>query len=146
MKKVLILTTCLAALAGLGSPLAAADRSEFAVIVHSGNTVTTISREELSKIFLKRLRTWENGSRAEPADQVPESPVREAFSRQIHDRNVVNVEVYWKRMIFSGRSVPPPELRGDAEVVAFVRDHPGAVGYVSPGIDLVGVRRLRLAE
>jgi hypothetical protein len=46
------------------------------------------------------------------------------------------VESYWQQAIFSGRSVPPLEKASDAEVLAFVRANPGAVGYVSGGADL----------
>lgn len=97
MKRVLLVTIVLAVAAAPLRPLSAAGGEEFTVIVHPASTVTTIARDELSKIFLKRLRTWEDGSRAVPVNQLPESPAREAFSRQVHDRSVINIEVYWKR-------------------------------------------------
>jgi hypothetical protein len=37
-------------------------------------------------------------------------------------------------------------MRGDEEVVTFVRKTPGAVGYVDARTDLDGVRTLRLTE
>ena len=146
MKRVLFIIVGLAVgVSLLGSQPAWCD-GDLAVIVHPESGVTTIARDELSKIFLKRLHTWSDGTRAVPVDQLPASSARQAFSRRIHDRSVINIEVYWKRMIFSGRSVPPPELRNDAEVVDFVRKTPGAVGYVDPRTDLEGVKRLRLTE
>lgn len=146
MKRTLAIAMALLLAAGAVRSLAAQDDDGFVVIVHPATTVSTISRAELSKIFLKRLRTWEDGSRAMPVNLPPESPLREAFSRRIHDRSVVNIEVYWKRQIFSGRSVPPPEARDDVAVVAYVRRTPGAVGYVDSRTAIEGVRRLRLTE
>ena len=116
------------------------------VIVHPDTAVTSISRAELSKIFLKRLRTWSDRTPAVPVDQVPHSPVRDEFTRWIHRRSVVNVEVYWKRLIFSGRAVPPLEIATDAEVIEFVRSTPGAVGYVQRTTVLPGVRRLEVTD
>ena len=68
-----------------------------------------------------------------PVDLSANSPVREAFSLAIHERDVNAVKSYWQRQIFSGRGVPPPEKASDSEVLAFVRANPGAVGYVSSG-------------
>ena len=127
----------------LGAAVAA--EQPFEVIVHPEDEITSISKAELSKIFLKRLRTWKNGVRARPVDQVPEAPIRESFSKTVHGRSVDAIEVYWKRMIFSGRGVPPDELGDDEAVIEFVRANPGAVGYVDASADLGGVRKLTLS-
>ena len=44
--------------------------------------------------------------------------------------------------MFSGRDVPPAIAKSDAEVLAFVRANRGAVGYVTAGADLAGVKVL----
>jgi len=41
------------------------------------------------------------------------------------------VRRYWQQCIFSGRSVPPPELDSDEAIVRYVAKYRGAVGYVS---------------
>ena len=127
-------------LALAGGPAA----DEFVLVAHPDLRVVSVSRAELSKIFLRRLRTWSDGTPARPVDQLPDRPVRSWFSRRVHGRSVVNIEVYWKRRIFSGRGVPPPELGDDQQVLEFVRTQPGAVGYVAAGRDLAGVRKLAL--
>ncbi|MDH3404216.1 MAG: hypothetical protein OES32_16985 [Acidobacteriota bacterium] len=124
---------------------ATAEAADPVVVVHPSTRVLEVSKAELSKIFLKRLRTWADGSLAQPIDQVP-GPVREEFTQWVHGRSVVTIEVYWKRMIFSGRAVPPAEAADDAAVLDFVRRTPGAVGYVSGSAQLDGVRKLDLRE
>lgn len=114
------------------------------VIAHPTTELESISRAELAKIYMKRLRSWQNGVRARPVDQLPESPVRRAFSEQVLRRSVVNTEVYWKKMIFSGRAVPPPEVESDERVLDYVLRTPGAVGYVSPSVVLDGVLEVRV--
>jgi hypothetical protein len=42
--------------------------------------------------------------------------------------------------VFSGRDTPPAIKASDASVLEFVRANPGAIGYVSPGADLAGVK------
>lgn len=120
----------IAALAVTCSPVRAAD-PEFKVVVNSANTTASISKNQLSRCFMKQTNTWINGQAVMPVDLSAASPVRAAFSKAIHDRDVNAIKSFWQRQIFSGRGVPPPEKATDAEVLAFVGANPGAIGYVS---------------
>jgi ABC-type phosphate transport system substrate-binding protein len=118
------------ALAATALPAAAADPG-FKVVVNASNTTTSVSREQLSRCFMKQTNTWINGEAVVPVDQIPDSPVRIEFSTTIHERDVNAVKSFWQRQIFSGSGVPPQEKASDEEVLAFVRANPGAIGYVS---------------
>lgn len=118
----------------------------FRVIVHRDNPAVSISRAELSAMFMKRSRRWKHGSDVVPVDQKTTSKVREEFSRRVHDHSVAFVIRYWHRVVFSGRGVPPQIAGSDAEVMTFVAANRGGVGYVSPDAALpAGVRVLRVA-
>ena len=118
-----------------------------AIIVHPETEIVSLTKAELSQIFLKRVAHWDDRRDAFPVDQVPSSPVRREFTRWIHNRrDVVIIEVYWKRMIFSGRGVPPPEMADDDAVIAYVRSTPGAVGYVAKSARTEGVRVLKVVD
>jgi len=101
------------------------------VIVNKNNPADSVSKEDLSNILLKKKSRWDYGASAAPIDLDSRSPVREAFSQDVHGRSVSSIKNYWQRQIFSGREVPPPEAGSDAEVVTFVASQPGAIGYVS---------------
>jgi hypothetical protein len=77
-------------------------------------------------------------------DQERGSSPRQAFSRDIHQKDADAVAAYWQTAVFSGRDVPPPIGKSDAEALAFVRANPGAIGYVSGTADVQGVRVLAL--
>ena len=126
MKKVifLFLFCCLIA-AGMRS---LARDSGFLVVINAGNEIEAMEKDQISKIFLKKITKWANGSRVEPVDLDSQSPVREAFSRDVHGRSVASIKNYWQRQIFSGRDTPPPELDSDRKVIQFVSSHPGAIG------------------
>jgi ABC-type phosphate transport system substrate-binding protein len=104
----------------------------FKVIANRNLNLTTMSKADLSRVFLKKL-TRHNGNNLEPADQDPGSTVREVFSRDVHSRSVSAIKSHWQRQIFSGRGTPPPELSNDAAVVSHVNGDPGGIGYVSVG-------------
>ncbi len=132
-KMTLILLATLLLLASGGA--ASADDG-FLVIVNTAHSGPSVSREELSRIFLKKTGQWRDGSRAVPVDLVDSSPVRARFSQAVHGKDTSAIKAYWQKQIFSGRGVPPAELGSAAEVVAFVRSNRGAVGYVAAGTAL----------
>ena len=121
----------LAATLSLAAPQAWSADPGFKVVVNTANTTTSISKEQLSRCFMKQTNTWITGDTVLPVDQAATSPIRAEFSSAIHDRDVGAVKSHWQRQIFSGREVPPPEKATDEEVLAFVRANPGAIGYVS---------------
>jgi ABC-type phosphate transport system substrate-binding protein len=146
MRRALSLLAVLGALClvATGPSAAAAD---FKVVVNSANPTQSFSAQALERLFLKKDTRWESGDPVEPVDQSAKAPVRAVFSSSVHRKDVGAVKSYWQQQIFSGRGTPPPEMSSDAEVLAFVRSHPGAVGYVASGTAVGdGVRALRLSE
>jgi len=111
--------------------LGAAQDRGFKVVANVANPLNSLTRAQVSRLFLKTETTWPSGQLAIPIDLGQKSDVRASFSRAIHGRDVPAITSYWQRMIFSGVSVPPTELASDEAVLAFVRTNSGAVGYVS---------------
>ena len=135
MRNLLILSA-IALLGLLAGPQPAAAQSAYVVIVNDGNATRTVSRDDLSQIFLKRRTAFPSGMSAVPVDQAGASPVRETFSEAVHGRSTSAVQAYWQRQIFSGQGVPPVEESSDDAVISFVRGNINAVGYVSRGAAL----------
>jgi len=104
---------------------------EFIVIVNSENELDSISRKKLSKVFLKKTSRWETGDMVVPVDQKTESSTRIAFTSRIHKKKVSSIKAYWQKKIFTGRAIPPVELASDKEVIQFVSERTGAIGYIS---------------
>ncbi len=117
---------------------------EFRVIVSMHNPITSAPRDFVADVFLKRQSRWDDGEPVRPTDLRPESPVRRSFSERVLKRSVAAVRNYWQQRIFSGRELPPPELESEQAVVSYVATHRGAVGYVSVGARLEGVKALEL--
>jgi ABC-type phosphate transport system substrate-binding protein len=118
----------------------------YRVIVHSSNPATTLPREQVVRYLLKKATTWPSGLAVAPVDRDKDSATRAAFSRGVLHKSVAEVAAYWQQQIFSGRAVPPPEKRSDAEVVAFVTGNEGAIGYVSEGAALGDAKVIRIVD
>ncbi len=129
--------------AGLGN---AQNSGGFKVIAHRDNPVDFLSKAQASRLLLKKVTKWDDGTKAQPIDLPSDSPIRKLLSEQIHGRSVGAIKSYWQQKIFSGRAVPPPEKKTDAEVVAFVRSNRGAIGYVSVNAAVSSVKVLEVGE
>lgn len=118
----------------------------FRVIVHPENPRSSVQRDFLVELFLKKITRWGDDEAARPVDQRADSPVRRAFSDSVLKRSVQAVKIYWQQRIFSGRGVPPPELDSDVLVVEYVLKHRGAVGYVSATCELGSAKVLSVID
>jgi ABC-type phosphate transport system substrate-binding protein len=133
---VLLALTILVLAGAVPVPAFAPQDPTFVVIVNTANPVDSISADQLSKIFLKKIRQWEGNRAIHVVEQRTSARIRSVFAEQIHRRSVSAVSAYWQQQIFSGRAVPPPERSADSEIVDYVAGSIDAIGYVAPGTAL----------
>ena len=125
---------------------APAGEPRYWVVVHPDNPSITLRRDEVSRLFLKKITRWSDGRTAAPVDLVESAPARDAFSRDVHRRPASAIKKYWQQMVFSGQSAPPPEVATEEDVLAMVRSDPAAIGYVSDEVPLHGVKIVDIVE
>ena len=111
------------------APVRGAAAQGYVVVVNAAGPAT-IAKAELSNVFLKK------SAALAPVDQEKASKTRDAFSKAVLGRPASAVATYWQQQIFAGKDVPPAEKGSDADVIAFVKSNPKAVGYVSQSADL----------
>jgi ABC-type phosphate transport system substrate-binding protein len=119
--------------------------SGFKIIVNKANRASALSKSEIADLLMKKTLQWSDGTPVLPVDQAVTAKVRADFTARILDKTPQAIKSYWRQQIFSGRGTPPVEHPGDAEVLLFVRNNRGAIGYVSEsaptdGVNVVEVR------
>jgi ABC-type phosphate transport system substrate-binding protein len=129
----LLAAFCSALAIGFVAPAAHAE--DYKVIANSGVGAASLTKDQVSQMFLKKLAKWPDGKAVVPVDQAKAAAVREAFSKAVLGRGAAAVVAFWQQQIFSGADVPPAEKANEADVIAFVKATPGAIGYVSAGAD-----------
>jgi hypothetical protein len=130
------------ALFAVSAPAQSTQPAPYKVIVNNSNPVTWVKKSELAAMFLKKADSWPTGALVVPVDQAERAPVRQSFSRDVIGKPPAAVKSYWNQLVYSGRSVPPPEKLTDEEVILFVKNVPSAVGYVSATTKTKGVKVL----
>lgn len=114
--------------------------ADIAVIVNPANSTKQLNRQQLTKLYMGRTRTFDNGSFVVVIDQPRDAPLRERFFMAVVGMTQPQVNAYWSRLAFSGQVLPPQALPDDQAIVKFVRSNPSAIGYVQAESVDAGVR------
>jgi len=120
--------------------------SGFKVIVSPASAVSSLSRDQVARLFLKKTLFWPNGAKVVPVEPPDASPARTAFSRSVLQKTMAEVAAYWQQQIFTGKAVPPTEVTTDAQVVRFVMGNPLGIGYVADSAEVDGAKVLRITD
>ena len=97
------------------------------VITHSESAIHSLSREQVSRLFLGRLKLLPTGERL---TVVEVEPLRERFYRRLIGRDIAEINAYWARLQFSGRTQPPLRLAASEDALAAVLAERNIVGYI----------------
>ena len=127
----------------MGLPSQAEQAYAFRVIVHPESIVTSLSVSEIRAKFYKNDLTWPDGNEVLPVDLPVDSKTRAAFSEAILGKTAEDVQKSWFQRTFEGLT-PPAEATSNAEVVAYVKSTPGAIGYISRSSSLGGTRSIEI--
>lgn len=102
-----------------------------AIIVNQSNPVENFSLPELRKIFLGERSHWPNGRRITVVMMDPAQPERKVILREIYGMNEKDLNNHFIQGVFTGVVLVSPKTLGTpAEVLKFVFNVPGAIGYV----------------
>ena len=114
-------------------------------IVHSETTVPPLTRAEISNLFLKKRREWNDGTSVRFIDRKEGSRPRALFLKQFLKRSSRDVDLYWiGQKLYSGDSAPI-QVDSDSSVMAFVASLKGAMGYINANTVLIeGVKRIEV--
>lgn len=144
MRQKLIPVAICTALSWAALGAAAREPDAFQVVVHPSNASPALLASEVSRIFLKQRSSWPHDETlaVDPVDLNRDSAVREAFSQRVHGKSAAAISSQWLRAMVAGTGVGPQEKGSDAEVLAYVRANPGAVGYVAAAAPIGDARQL----
>ena len=104
--------------------------ADVAVIVNSANNAS-IADSDISRIFLGKIKQFSNGDKITIINLKFKQDTRNEFEKKALNKSASQVKAYWSKLMFSGKGKPPKELGSDKEIIAFVVENPGAIGYVN---------------
>ena len=127
-------------------PMGAADTGRFTVVVNTSRP-STLTRQQVADIFMRRALRWNDGTPVTPFDLSVADPTRQQFSRSLLGQSTSAIVYYWQRQMFATNSLTPPLVKSADDVLAAVGSTAGGIGYVSEGTPLPdGVKAVTLVE
>jgi hypothetical protein len=115
--------------------------SDIKVIAHFSTTVSQVSTDELRGVFLETKISLADGSHVEPV-LLKSGDIHDAFVKRYTGKTAAGLANYYRSLVFTGKGAMPKMFASDAEVVAYVKNTKGAIGYVSAGANTEGVKVL----
>lgn len=123
--------TCLIFLLSIMALLASLPaKAELVVVANASSGVERLSQNEVINIFLGRYRQLPSGIAALPVDQPSGSPMKARFYRKLVNKDIAEINTYWARLTFSGKTAPPRQATSSAEMLEWLARTRGAIGYV----------------
>jgi ABC-type phosphate transport system substrate-binding protein len=110
--------------------LAATAEADVVVIVSAKSPVASLTKEQVSDIFLAKATTFPGGGAATPVEQVEGAAPRDEFHSKVTGKAGAQLKAYWSKLVFTGKASAPKELPDSAEVKKLVAGDPGLVGYI----------------
>lgn len=128
----------------LGAGAALADVVAVVAVVSARSPLTSLSKTQISDIFLGKTGLLPDGELAVPIDQAEGSAVRDEFYARSSGKSAAQIKAHWSKIIFTGRGQPPKEVPNSMEVKKRVVENPHAIGYIESNMLDSSVRALPL--
>jgi ABC-type phosphate transport system substrate-binding protein len=107
--------------------------SELAIIVNAENPVTTMTASQVKLTYLRKInKRWkELNKNIMPVDRKSDNEVRKAFLKEIVQLSSDEMARYFTEREYQNAEAPPVKLSSDEEIIEYVENNIGAIGFVS---------------
>lgn len=117
-----------------------AAQAEVVVVMSSKSPVDSLSKDQVSQIFLAKSNSLPGGAQATPIDQDEGAKTREEFYKKVTGRDAAQLKSYWSQLMFTGKAQRPKHVAGDDAVKKAVAASPGTIGYIDAGAQDASVK------
>jgi ABC-type phosphate transport system substrate-binding protein len=104
------------------------------IVANKDVPASGLAEADVKKIFLGNKTTWDSGEKIVFVVQ-DRTDAGKLFLKTYVKKSASQYDNYWKKQVFTGKGKAPMSFSSDQELVEYVDQTPGAVGYVSSGAD-----------
>lgn len=117
--------------------------AESLLIVNKSVEETTLSKEDVNLIFLGKKTKWANGQKINVA-VLKQGKTHESFLNIYMNKTPSKYASFWKIAIVSGTGFPPKFFQNESDLVKYVAEKQGAIGYISPGAEPGDTKKIKV--
>lgn len=107
-----------------------APAEELVVVTGAKSGVVSLTPGEVINIFMGRYRYLPSGVAAQPYDLPYAHPAKARFYRLLVNKDLAEIDAYWARLVFSGKTSPPRQAMNTSELLDWLQRERGAIAYL----------------
>ncbi len=113
----------------------------------TNKTVNTekLTKAEIRDLYLGREVKWPNGLKVKLVI-LKKSATHKEFVKNYTQKSTSQFKSWWKREVFLGRGSYPKSFNSEKKLIDYVSQKKGAVGYISSGVEIDGVKILEISD
>lgn len=100
------------------------------VIASAQRASEPLTATDVERIFLGKMKKWPDGTTITLVYN-DEKSIKSTFSQNYLHRSWRQISIYWRKKLYSGRSMLPKFVVGDEQVKEYLFNHPSAISYLS---------------
>ena len=112
--------------------IAGAAYADVVIIANKNVQETSLSPDVLQEIFLGKRVQWKDNSKISFV-LIKNEELHEVFLKTYIKKSSSQFKSYWKNMVFTGQGSTPTSFETPKEIIDYVSNTPGAVGYIESG-------------
>ena len=119
--------------------------ADILIVANKSVPAESLEKSELKDIFLGDTIKWQDKSKINIVVQ-KDGKAHSEFVKEITRKSASQFRNYWKKMVFTGKGSSPKSFDKSADLLAYVAETKGAIGYVDAGIQPKGVKVIKVKE
>jgi ABC-type phosphate transport system substrate-binding protein len=116
---------------------------DITVICNKSVPESSINKQDLKNIYMGKKTTWNDNKKIVFVVQ-DNATANDQFLSTYINKSAAQYSSYWKEKVFTGQGTPPKSLASDKEMIQYVTQNDGAIGFVSSGDSLENVKKLSI--
>ena len=117
--------------------------NDILIIANKNVELSDIEKRKLTEIYQGIRVQWDSGKMIRVV-MLKEGPTHENFSENVIGISSSKLKNIWKKVIFTGTGRPPKIFRNETELVHYISETDGSVGYIDSSTPHEGVKILVL--
>lgn len=104
-------------------------QAEVVVVASSKSPVGTLTKEQVSQIYLGKMKSYPTGGAA-VTSILASGPARDEFLNNVLEKTESQARAVWSRLVFTGTGSAPKELKDAGETKQLVANNPNIIGVI----------------
>ncbi len=117
--------------------------ADILLIANSSVKETSITKGDVKRAFLGKKKRWTDKQKIK-AVTLKGGAIHKEFVKNYVNKTPSSFSSFWKRAIVTGTGIPPKSFDAELDIVKYIEDTKGGVGYISPDTPHDGVKVLAI--